>query len=168
MGRVTLNPIRHLDPLGTIFILLVGFGWGRPVEFRPQALGSKQFGGALVALAGPLMNLVLAIAAGLLLSITATVSLPGVVVDFLALFAGINIALAVFNLIPLPPLDGSRLLTIFLPPKHQRIIYFLDRYGLIILLVLLLFAGNSLILPLICGATEIIGRVTGSGLTCGL
>src|SRR5919202_3918846 len=61
MGRLSLNPARHLDPLGTLFIFLVGFGWGKPVEFRPQALASRRFGAALVALAGPLMNLLLAI-----------------------------------------------------------------------------------------------------------
>ncbi|MGH2554238.1 MAG: site-2 protease family protein [Actinomycetota bacterium] len=156
MGRLSLNPARHLDPLGTIFIVLVGFGWGKPVEFRPTALRSKRFGGAIVALAGPAMNLVLAFvgAIGARLSGVNLVSgipdgLAGQVGTFFLTFSSINVILAVFNLIPLPPLDGSRLLTIFLPPSKQKIIYFLDRYGFIILLGLVFFGGFSVLQPLL-------------------
>lgn len=150
MGRLTLNPIRHLDPIGTIFLLLAGFGWGKPVEFRLSALASRRFGGALVALAGPLMNLLLA-----LLSAVALVTLlkagttSGVVVTFLSAFMSINIVLAVFNLLPFPPLDGSRLLTIFLPPHRQNIVYFLDRFGFIILLLIVFLGGFAFIDPII-------------------
>ncbi|MBA2312985.1 MAG: site-2 protease family protein, partial [Actinobacteria bacterium] len=133
MGRVTLNPARHLDPLGTLLIFLAGFGWGKAVEFRPQALSSRRFGAAMVALAGPLMNLLLATVAGVAFVLTSEIDPSGTVATisglgrFLFLFMSINILLAVFNLVPLPPLDGSRLLTIFLPPNRQNIIYFLDR-----------------------------------------
>lgn len=140
MGRLTPNPIKHLDPVGMIFILLVGFGWGKPVEFRPQALSSKRFGAAMVALAGPLMNLLLAFVAAVLAAQLGE-SLPDFMNTFLVGFFYINVLLAVFNLIPLPPLDGSRLLTIFLPPHRQNVIFFLDRYGFIILLGVLLFGG---------------------------
>src|SRR5688572_4390057 len=140
MGRLTPNPIKHLDPVGSLFIVLVGFGWGKPVEFRPQALSSKRFGAAMVALAGPVMNLVLAFVAAILAAQLGD-SLPDFMNTFLAGFFYINVLLAVFNLIPLPPLDGSRLLTIFLPPNRQNIIFFLDKYGFIILLGVLLFGG---------------------------
>jgi Zn-dependent protease len=162
MGRVSLNPTRHLDPLGTLLIFLVGFGWGKPVEFRPQALSSKRFGGALVALAGPMMNLVLALGAALALSPACSVAPGGPLPLFLERFLIINVILAVFNLIPLPPLDGSRLLTIFLPPSKQHILYFLDRYGLIILIVLVLFGGTVLLNPLFGAVLEFVLRITGA------
>ncbi len=147
MGRVSLNPARHLDPLGTILIFLVGFGWGRPVEFRPQSFASKRFGSAIVALAGPLMNLILAIVAALMFTPIFNATGCGTLTTFLLTFIGINVILAVFNLMPLPPLDGSRLLTVFLPPDKQHIIYFLDRYGLLILLGLVFFGGFTILNP---------------------
>ena len=160
MGRVTINPIRHLDPLGTLLLVLVGFGWAKPVEFRPSALRSQRFGAAIVALAGPGMNLLLAVVGFIGLRLTASDSfisgdtlfidqegLIGQIAVFWIYFSSINVLLAVFNLIPLPPLDGSRLLTIFLPPKRQNIIYFLDKYGFFILIGLLLFGGLTFLQP---------------------
>lgn len=160
MGRLSLNPARHLDPLGTICIVLIGFGWGKPVEFRPTALRSRRFGAALVALAGPSMNLLLAFLGALGTSLAgarlvgdAILIPPGGitehVVNFCLTFLGINVILAVFNLIPLPPLDGSRLLTIFLPPSRQNVIYFLDRYGFLILLALVFLGGTTVLFPLV-------------------
>jgi Zn-dependent protease len=155
MGRVTINPVRHLDPLGTLLLLLVGFGWAKPVEFRPSALRSQRFGAAMVALAGPGMNLLLAVVGFIGLRLTgfdpfvSQEGLSGQLATFWIYFATINIFLAVFNLIPLPPLDGSRLLTIFLPPKRQNIIYFLDKYGFFILLGLVLFGGLTFLEPVI-------------------
>jgi Zn-dependent protease len=155
-GRLSINPVRHLDPLGTLMIFLVGFGWAKPVQFRPEALRSKRFGAALVALAGPLMNLALSLAGVLVyrlldawLDLGPLGSADSMLTRFFALFIAINVILAVFNLIPLPPLDGSRLLTIFLPPSKQRIIFFLDQYGFIILIGVVIFAGPALLDPII-------------------
>ncbi len=151
MGRLTMNPLKHLDPLGTISLLLVGFGWGKPVEFRPEALSSRRFGAAIVALAGPLMNLLLAVlAAALFVPIAdGAGALDGVVPRFLFMFFTLNVVLAVFNLIPLPPLDGSRLLTIFLPPSRQKVIFFLDQYGFLILLALVFFTQLQFLEPVV-------------------
>jgi Zn-dependent protease len=175
MGRLSLNPARHLDPLGTIFIFLVGFGWGKPVEFRPQALASKRFGGAIVALAGPIMNLLLAVLAAFAyvalfgadaLASPILVSRGGEISDatqiFLRIFLSLNVLLAVFNLLPVPPLDGSRLLTIFLPPNKQKVIYFLDRWGFILLIALLLFGGFALFEPFIDAVEGFVKAIAGA------
>jgi Zn-dependent protease len=170
MGRVTLNPAKHLDPLGTLCLFLVGFGWGKPVEFRPQALSSKRFGAAIVALAGPVMNLLLALLAAVVYvalgySETSTglaLSGPGTFQLFLLLFFSINVLLAVFNLIPLPPLDGSRLLTIFLPPSKQRIVFFLDQYGFLILLALVFFTGLEFLAPVLSAVQRFLFSVAGA------
>nr|MBA3631004.1 site-2 protease family protein [Actinomycetota bacterium] len=133
----------------TIAIFLIGFGWGKPVEFRTQALSSERFGAAIVALAGPMMNLLLAVLGALALLILSPDTQSGTLFLFLRIFIRINVVLAVFNLIPLPPLDGSRLLTIFLPPNRQNIIFFLDRYGFVILLAILFFGGFTILSPII-------------------
>jgi Zn-dependent protease len=162
MGRLTPNPIKHLDPLGTILILIAGFGWARPVEFRPQALSSKRFGAAIVALAGPMMNLALALVGAFGFVLFAEPGEQGTIATFFYLFSGINVLLAVFNLVPLPPLDGSRLLTIFLPPHKQNIIFFLDRYGMMILLALVFFGGMRILDPIVLGVRDFLLSLAGA------
>jgi Zn-dependent protease len=163
MGRLTPNPIKHLDPLGTLCIFLVGFGWGKPVEFRRAALSSQRFGAAIVALAGPLMNLALAIAGGIILNVSFRVGVEAPFwLLFLQIFISINTILAVFNLIPLPPLDGSRLLTIFLPPDKQKVLFFLDKYGFIILLALVFLTRLTFLRPVIVTVESWVRSLTGT------
>lgn len=132
-GRLTLDPRAHIDPLGALAMVLVGFGWGKPVPFSPAGLRSRRFGSALVGMAGPAMNVLLAVVAAALLR--ALRPGPGMVGDFLLILLTLNVLLAIFNLLPVPPLDGSRILSAILPPSRQGIIFFLDRWGLLILFV---------------------------------
>jgi Zn-dependent protease len=147
-GRLTLNPVSHLDPLGSIAIVLAGIGWGRPVQFSPMHLRSRRWGAALVGLAGPAANFVLALLAVVAMRLLYAGSLEAFQVDFrfklLEMLVLLNVILGVFNLLPIPPLDGSRLLSIFLPPSRQNIVYFLDQYGIFLLLGMLILAPNLL------------------------
>ncbi len=143
LGRLTLNPMRHIDPFGTLCMILFRFGWAKPVPIDPRYFKKPKKGFALVALAGPLSNLILSFfTAGAYLLLYA--SLRGVQFSselwysvatnsliFLFVFHSLNLGLAIFNLIPIPPLDGSRLLNVILPPKYyfglmryERYIYF--------------------------------------------
>jgi Zn-dependent protease len=139
LGRLSLNPIRHLDPMGTIMLFLVGFGWAKPVPVNFANLRDSRKGMILVASAGIVMNMILAFSAlflSRLLSLPES-SMPAVV---LYLFAKINIILAAFNLIPIPPLDGSKILLGFAPPNIQAYLLRLERFGFIIVIGLL-FTG---------------------------
>ncbi|HEX6676121.1 MAG TPA: site-2 protease family protein [Actinomycetes bacterium] len=164
-GRLTLNPASHLDPLGTIFLIVGGFGWGRPTPFNPLRLRRRRAGAALVGLAGPVSNVVLAILAAITLRVTNPNGLDagsGFAPKLLFVLVELNVILAVFNLLPIPPLDGSRLLSIFLPPSRQNVVYFLDRYGIFLLIGLLLLAPN-IFQPLFNGLTRAILRLVGFG-----
>jgi len=153
-GRYTLNPLRHLDAVGTLLLALVGFGWARPVQFNPYALRkapNMRAGVLVVALAGPVMNLLLAgLAAvpfrlGLVSVRDIFLSQPLAVILYTLL--SINLVLAVFNLIPVPPLDGSKILAMLLPAQYDNVMATLEQYGVFILLIMILplFGGQSAI-----------------------
>ncbi len=122
MGRLTLNPLKHLDPVGTICMILCHFGWAKPVPVDMRQFKNPKRGMAICALAGPLSNLFLgflgAFVYWLLLLIFPNIVYHAYLIYFLSLFPVLNIYLAIFNLIPLPPFDGSRVLTAFLPDKY--------------------------------------------------
>lgn len=152
-GRLTLNPKAHIDIWGTILmpvllsILSAGkflFAYAKPVPYNPYNLRNQKWGGALVALAGPMSNLLLAFAFAVVIRLTPVSALT----DFLLIIVYANILLMVFNLVPIPPLDGSKVLYALLPPGNEKVIYFLEKNSFVILLVFILFLFD-LIFPLI-------------------
>jgi Zn-dependent protease len=144
-GRLTLNPISHFDLLGTVMIVLIGFGWGKPVPYNPARLRNGPIsGGAMVAAAGPAANLVAAAAIGFILrnfvnsSDIVAGSMEASMLDALGIVVQINIALAIFNIIPIPPLDGYRILLRFLPPHIVPSVSWLELQGPFVLLIIVL------------------------------
>jgi Zn-dependent protease len=139
MGRLTLNPVPHLDPIGAIMLLVAGFGWAKPVMINPAALRNGRTGLAMVAAAGPIANVVVAIAAAVLFR---AFDIIGVEVAFVmnTLFwvVVLNVVLAVFNLLPIPPLDGYNVALAFLPPRQAMLLRQYGQYGVFVLLGLVL------------------------------
>lgn len=153
-GRLTLNPLKHLDPIGSVvlpaLLAITGapvFGWARPVPYNPYNLGAGKWGPAIVAGAGPLSNIILAlifglpIRFGLVQSFTAD---PQITLLF-EIIVFVNLVLAVFNMIPIPPLDGSKILFAVLPYSLRQVEYFMTRYQLALILLLILFVGGILL-----------------------
>lgn len=140
-GRVTLDPRAHLDPLGTLMILLTRFGWGKPVSFDPYNLKDPLRDTALIALAGPASNILLASGLALIMRL---LILPELLVLALTQIIVINVILAIFNLVPVYPLDGSKIILAILP-KETAVEYeqFMNRYGIFVLILLILPWGGS-------------------------
>ena len=142
-GRLTLNPISHIDPIGFLMLILVRFGWVKPVPINPYNFSDPKRGSLLVSLAGPLSNFLFAWVLAILYR-TLPIS-SGVVSQVISYTIWINLALAVFNLIPIPPLDGSHILEFFLPPHQMEFMYRLQQFGFLILIFILLFGSPILI-----------------------
>ncbi len=147
MGRLTLNPMAHLDPMGTIMIFLIHFGWAKPVPVDPRYLGNPKRDMMWIAAAGPLMNVALALITGIIIRIFMATDLiysnPSGTITTLfqmlqySLF--INLALAFFNLLPIPPLDGSKILSGMLPHRYAPTIYLIESRGPMILFGIIMF-----------------------------
>jgi Zn-dependent protease len=141
MGRVSLNPLRHLDPLGSLMILIASFGWGKPVMFDPSRLkGDPRLGSALVAVAGPVSNILVALVA--VLALASGVTPAGPATQVVQTILGVNVALAAFNLLPIPPLDGFGFVENLLPKPMAQALAPIVPYGPLILLALI-FLGPS-------------------------
>jgi len=145
-GRLTLNPLKHLDPIGTAMLIIFRFGWAKPVMVNPDYYKNKKLGMVLVALAGPITNLIIAFISLLILGIivktndlTLAALLDTSYGQFINLLAIINIGLGLFNLIPIPPLDGSKVLGAILPEDLYFSYMKYESFGFIILIALLFF-----------------------------
>ncbi len=138
-GRLTINPAAHVDPIGLLLLFLAGFGWAKPVPVNPLSLrGDMRRGMLLVSLAGPATNLLMAIVAVIVHLALVNLRIP-YFTEIMFYIIYINVVLAIFNLLPIPPLDGSKILAGLLPGR-QEWLYHLESYGLIIL-ILLVFSG---------------------------
>jgi Zn-dependent protease len=136
LGRLSLNPLKHLDPIGTLMLFVVGFGWAKPVPVNFSNLRGSRKGIVFVSAAGIAANTLLAFTA-VLLSRLLSPSPTGVLAPLLYYMAQVNIMLAAFNLIPIPPLDGSKILLAFTSGAFQRFLIGLERYGFFIIIGLL-------------------------------
>jgi Zn-dependent protease len=148
LGRLSLEPFSHIDPFGFICIALFGFGWAKPVYVDDSNFKNKAKGNMLVSLAGPMANLLLAVVFTLLLKVllyfnlvtltATTLTVSSIFGSMLLLAIQFNIIFAIFNLIPIPPFDGSKVLFYFLPGKAKNIMYTLERYSFLIIVILLM------------------------------
>lgn len=148
-GRVTLNPMAHLDLYGTVFLLFVGFGWGKPVQFDPFNLDNPRRDAALISFAGPASNFIIALACALLIQLFIFLGIAEVTTIGLLILSPLimmNVMLGVFNLLPVHPLDGFKIVGGFLSEDQAREWYQLQRYGLLFLLMLIIpFGGESML-----------------------
>jgi len=145
MGRLTLNPLKHLDPIGSLMLLVFGFGWAKPVPVNLENIPNRRQGLILVSSAGIITNIICAFCA-LLLDRIITPDDSGMTQHILYLFARINIMLAAFNLIPIPPLDGSKILMGFTSESVRRLLFKIEPYGFFIVIGLLFIGAlNPLI-----------------------
>ena len=145
LGRVSLNPVRHIDPFGALLFLIAGFGYGRPVPVNVYALRPGRIGMAIVAAAGPIANVVVALVFAI---VYRAIRISGVQIDLVeaivlsAVFY--NFVLAILNLIPIPPLDGYNVLLAFLPPRYAFTLQRYAQYGFLLLLLLVFIPGSPL------------------------
>lgn len=159
-GRLTIDPRSHLDPLGTIALLFLGFGWGRPVQFDPYNLRNPRRDSALIAIAGPISNLTFALILSLIMKFVPGIGIMSAVFSILIIM---NISLAIFNLVPVFPLDGEKILGGILPPSlYREYATIMSQYGTIILVLMLLpIAGgvspiSALISPVISFVAQLL------------
>ena len=185
MGRLTLNPIKHIDPFGALCMLLFHFGWARPVPINARNFKNPKRGFAITALAGPLSNLATAFVSAFIYLLTYalfrnvgftskfTLNIVQNTLDFIYVFHIINVGIAIFNLIPVPPLDGSRILTVVLPPKTYFAIMKYERTIYLALIGWLLLGGyvtsfllsnpiisNNVVLSFLVSLLDLSGRLS--------
>lgn len=155
LGRLSLSPLAHIDPIGFIFMLVFKFGWGKPVVMDDRNFKNRRKGIMLVALAGPLSNIILAFVFTIILKLLDVFGVLAIMINsnignilyiMLLYMIGFNVMFGVFNLIPLPPFDGAKVLTYFLPEKAKRGMDWLEQYSIWIIAILMLTDVYQLII----------------------
>ncbi len=147
-GRLTLNPIKHLDVMGSLIVPLITaqfgipFGWAKPVPFNPYNLKNQRWGELIVAIAGPISNLLIALVFGSIIRFGGE-TLPATFIQFTVIIVLVNIGLAIFNLIPVPPLDGSKVLFAFLPYKWMDYRRKIEQFGFLLVILLIMIPQFS-------------------------
>jgi len=144
LGRVSLNPVAHIDPIGALFFLIAGFGWGKPVPVNIGALRPGRIGMAIVSAAGPIANVVVAVAAAIVYRVLDIAGVGGIALDILNAIVFFNLLLAIFNLIPIPPLDGYNAVLAFLSPRNAMAVQRYASYGVLVLLLLVFIPSSPL------------------------
>lgn len=156
-GRLSLNPLHHLDPIGTICLIFFKFGWAKPVMINPNNFRDRKKGTFFVSIAGVLTNFILAIISVIIMK---HIRLNDFVFELLMNIFWFNIVLGVFNLIPIPPLDGSKLLFSFLPLKYEYYLIKYEKYGYIILLLLIMSNNlDKILIPMVNFMINLIGKI---------
>lgn len=155
-GRLTLNPLKHLDPVGSVILPMILamipggfiFGWAKPVPYNPYNLRNRRWGELWVAAAGPISNLALAFIFGMVIRFSDVIGASGAIIEISFMIVAINVVLAIFNMVPIPPLDGSKILFALLPEQYSRFREALERAGFF-LVILFVFVLWQFFTPLI-------------------
>lgn len=149
-GRLTLNPLSHIDIVGFLMLIFFRFGWAKPVPINPNNFSNRKMGYFIVSIAGPLSNIILAIIFTLIMGISIRLQLNPYIFNMLYSAIFINLVLAVFNLFPIPPLDGSKILLAILPDHMEYKYYQLQKYSYILLFALVYFRViNRVLFPIV-------------------
>lgn len=157
LGRLTLNPLRHLDPVGTLMLLIFRIGWARPVPINPGNFRQPRRDTVIVSLAGAAGNILTAFVCARLVRYVPVLFQSYGAQKFILIMIYVNIGLAAFNLLPIPPLDGSRILYALLPYKYMHVYYWLERYGMFIILGLMLVGVLPMLMsPIIAAIFRIV------------
>ena len=169
LGRMTLNPLAHIDLWGFVCIALFGFGWGKPVIVDDRNFKNRSRDNMFVALAGPMSNILLSIVFTIILKILMVIGVVdlavsttsgNVLTNMLVLSIQFNVIFGIFNMLPIPPFDGSKVLFYFLPGKYKEIMYVLERYSFIIILILVFTNISSYIIsPMVSGILKLLNII---------